>query len=105
MWVFVNGILVIIINLIVLMFILSFLFLFGDIKLMFYVMGVLFMLILLLNGYKLRFKYNIDSIRFIIVFSIYYVFLMGILVLFSIFILDSNINFFNIINYGIILIM
>ncbi|MBY1902969.1 hypothetical protein KWW78_13100, partial [Clostridioides difficile] len=41
----------------------------------------------------------------IIVFSIYYAFLMGILALFSTFILDSNINFFNTTNYGTTLIM
>ncbi|NJA50701.1 hypothetical protein GSQ26_13150, partial [Clostridioides difficile] len=105
MWAFANGISVTIINSTVSMFTLSSSSLFGDTKLMFYAMGALSMLILLLNGYKLRFKYNTDSIRPIIVFSIYYAFLMGILALFSTFILDSNINFFNTTNYGTTLIM
>lgn len=105
MWAFANGISVTIINSTVSMFTLSSSSLFGDTKLMFYAMGALSMLILLLNGYKLRFKYNTDSIRPIIVFSIYYAFLMGILALFSTFILDSNLNFFNTTNYGTTLIM
>ncbi|KPI52821.1 membrane protein [Clostridioides difficile] len=105
MWAFANGISVTIINSTVSIFTLSSSSLFGDTKLMFYAMGALSILILLLNGYKLRFKYSTDSVKPVIVFSVYYAFLMGMLALFSTFILDSNINFFNTTNYGATLIM
>lgn len=105
MWAFANGISVTIINSTVSIFSLGSSSLFGDTKLMFYAMGALSALILLLNGYKLRFKYNTDNIKPVIVFSVYYAFLMGMLALFSTFILDSNINFFNTTSYGATLVM
>ncbi|NJJ34592.1 zinc ribbon domain-containing protein [Clostridioides difficile] len=105
MWAFANGISVTIINSTVSIFSLGSSSLFGDTKLMFYAMGALSALILLLNGYKLRFKYDTDNIKPVIVFSVYYAFLMGMLALFSTFILDSNINFFNTTSYGATLIM
>lgn len=105
MWAFANGISVTIINSTVSIFSLGSSSLFGDTKLMFYAMGALSALILLLNGYKLRFKYSTDNIKPVIVFSVYYSFLMGMLALFSTFILDSNINFFNTTSYGATLIM
>ncbi|MGO0984448.1 hypothetical protein ACTPEW_00875 [Clostridioides difficile] len=105
MWAFANGISVTIINSTVSIFSLGSSSLFGDTKLMFYAMGALSALIILLNGYKLRFKYETHSIKPVIIFSIYYAFLMGMLALFSTFILDSNINFFNTTSYGTTLVM
>lgn len=73
--------------------------LFLDTKLIFAVMIALGSLIILLNGCSLKRKYKDSKVNIVLVFSVYYAILMGILALFSSVIIGGNLSVLEMNNY------
>lgn len=73
--------------------------LFLDTKLIFAVMMALGSLIILLNGCSLKRKYKDSKVNVVLMFSVYYAILMGILALFSSVIIGGNLSVFEMNNY------
>lgn len=73
--------------------------LFLDTKLIFAVMIALGALIILLNGCSLKRKYKDSKVNVVLIFSVYYAIVMGILALFSSVIIGGNLSVVEVNNY------